>query len=1373
MSRPQPLPSLVGSVVERPSSARPSFNVASSAPSTGFPSVQHRSKSAFARAREAKRSVPGTRDAEESRIRDVPIVQRSGTLLFGAQGAEEQDVEGERPLSNGKTSAGSNSDLEPRRKSTIPRTPLGSDEERWKMQMTQDNERAVDSMTEAERERHRAEILEQLGPEVGELLRRVRDARTGKLPEKDVLHSPASSQKKLGTETHVEPIHTDTPEDPPVLSDQGKKRQRDDDEILQPTPNRLHVHSRLASPPRGILVSSTPPTSRSSTPGKTRKLRFADVTPDDVHVFQSEPSSPRRPVGLLLPPPPDVNCGDVELIEDIKGNDFPQTAESSSAETVPEEGTPEDIRRRFFPNMPAHDPNLEWIEAGNASELEHHAEPRFDLSGALVPPEQWAELPTHLGLHHHGGPSAAAGYTFVDLLLLARSSVPAQRASVLGVLTKLVRRLVLREPEVEGLRDSESIRARSLAVGLAALAEKGSLVVQAINLVWTCVVFWDEELVERLEGVELRPLNLNTSEELESKDAISTNDPLSSLPFPTLLGQIASHLDVSDLPRESLSQLLSITHRLARHSVKIANAISETPQLVGNIVRAFLLTPIPPSANDSLPDPLALRLLHTLAISSRANAKALEGPADALLRFVTTNVPLSTSPFPRPLAEALLCGTLDLYAVLARYGVYAGVATTAAEHFGRLSASLFSEVGEVSDQLRIAWLCVLDAWMVCARDPHRTTPTHDLLWSQVIGWTWGDDLLGFRKMLLSKGRSSNERVWASLWGALAAWLEGCRVNSAKAGQGERNIVCMAVAETWSSGLQEEKAVITGVITSLRQMLSNPPNDECAFQEWASYLGNIDALSWTLSEFTRLCLACVQKRDSSSADGDAANSTVAPSWVLDAHSLLLSLAHDLISHPIWNRSLEKLGGDQSKLVARIRCLHLQSSSVLLAFCVKLSRALSADNACLPLGIAVLERLLPGEEEIALRLIDETSEVEEAQSELAGKFALLRPFFKNLVRPDEEIYLSPRVATPNSIQLCTTQCLPAEFRPRTSSSKAHFGLPLSRDWPCVALDHLLRSGTSAVLTNPNAVPESWSASETELVQASLSLLNRLQTTLRVGGFDDFTMSMEHAAFTCMKVFMLEHNQQQSDSSEEVFRDTVVGRLMDELLKPFSYGEAQMPRTSPSPSVTLEDVSKGFLGAGTPFYQFYTDFIALYDAISLSHRTFARLLLPPTSMAYAIDYRKHLWGDFGHVVRTIQTPIDEVLAPDLKSYLWPSEMNAEMLGWYLRALTKWPLSGFVRFVAVHHVASSIWPDLQEESGVVREKRARMLLHAVVGQTRPDVVKDIAHYTQTHGGNAHLPPKCYECSEDRKSARLTYVKVWGDTQLAGNLSSIFAQIQ
>ena len=61
---------------------------------------------------------------------------------------------------------------------------------------------------------------------------------------------------------------------------------------------------------------------------------------------------------------------------------------------------------------------------------------RFDFQGRIIAPG--TDLPTHLGLHHHGESPEAAGYSLPELVGLARSSVPAQRAVCLQTLAAIV-----------------------------------------------------------------------------------------------------------------------------------------------------------------------------------------------------------------------------------------------------------------------------------------------------------------------------------------------------------------------------------------------------------------------------------------------------------------------------------------------------------------------------------------------------------------------------------------------------------------------------------------------------------------------------------------------------------------------------------------------------------------------------------------------------------------------------------------------------------------------------------------------------------------------------------------------------------------------
>ena len=56
---------------------------------------------------------------------------------------------------------------------------------------------------------------------------------------------------------------------------------------------------------------------------------------------------------------------------------------------------------------------------------------RFDLTTPILPSVS-LNLPTHLGLHHH----AESSYTLDEFILLTRSSISAQRSTILEVLGK-------------------------------------------------------------------------------------------------------------------------------------------------------------------------------------------------------------------------------------------------------------------------------------------------------------------------------------------------------------------------------------------------------------------------------------------------------------------------------------------------------------------------------------------------------------------------------------------------------------------------------------------------------------------------------------------------------------------------------------------------------------------------------------------------------------------------------------------------------------------------------------------------------------------------------------------------------------------------
>ncbi|KAF8073576.1 hypothetical protein FPV67DRAFT_1778211 [Lyophyllum atratum] len=1255
-------PALVGSVFERNPTAQSAPKTFTPA-RTGFPAVEHRSKSAFARSRE------GSRKAGPSRLQDVPTIA-------------------------------------PSEKVQAPKKTLDPDD--WRTQMSHENEQRVAQMTEEERDQERQEILQRFGSGVGDLLKRVKQAR-----EKQA-KPPQEAQIPTKPQSTQDPITSPPLDEVPITP-----RERFERELAA-----HDTHRQLSPPP--ALSSRTRPPSRAD-----RTLRFAELAPEDVHVYESAPPSPRRKA-LALPPP--LDDGSAVSLGQFSGKLVPQEPSSPPPDTHPEpdEGSAEYIRRRYFPSAPANDPNLAWMQhSSQSSDPESISSSlRFDLSGKPISLSDSSTLPTHLGLHHHAE-GAHAGYTLDDIFLLSRSTVPAQRATMLGVLARIAKRVSkVAHGEIDGMEEvtgkEEEVRKRILAAGVEAMTERGSVGVRAIEVIWQCVVGWDEDIMT-FEGVEL---------EVDSDLAIN------SLQLDFFLPQIATLLGQGEIPEETRSQLLAVLHRLAKHSNRYASSIVTTPKLVATIVQTFLLTPIPQTETFAPPNPYALDLLIVLANASRTNASALQASADALLRFITF-LP-SSAMYPAQLATSLLTSTLRFYTALAKYGLYSHIATTAMEQFTRLSQYILSDACN-SSRLRVAWMDLLTAWTVCAVDPHQTAPSHEILWSQITGWGWNTEVLDLGDRL-GISEEKDWPVWAGVWAVNAAWLEGAKVNGIRGGSTERMDCLEVIKPGFENG--KEKEIVLGCLDAIQRDLGRVASVPIT-QSQIPHLRAVAGHASTLAKAIRLWLACLPPP----SDGPLRS----PPFPLP-FPRISDLCAKITVHPAWSLLASTTHGTRHAYV------YLRSLSELLSAYLRLSQRLPgiSEELWAAQGLSILSKLLPGDENFAAEVADDLLsfvkpewvgrlEIEDPSIIWdRGGMRVIKPFLAHTIRPHRDTSIGPPSPTPQSISQATTQHLPSPIALPT------FGLPLTSDWTLTPLDHLLRSGSSEVF---KALPAEWDASEIDIVRASLLLTKICREVLQHFALTDFVLTREEAVFGCMKVFMLEHGQTEADSTEEVFRDRLVGQLMELLLQPYTVSATPTPPVTPvvppPASENLEQVATRFLGK-TPFYQYYTDFVALYDAISFAHPLFARLLLPPTSMRYPLDYRKYLWNDFGHVIKTIRTPIDQVICEDIREYLWPVEDDAQMVGCYLRALLKERPQGFVHLVALHHVACNIWPDLHAAGW--GPDRASKLLKAVVEQGGHDVVKDVVRYRQHQTGATLVPPRCFDDLDDQVSAtRLECVTGWG----------------
>jgi hypothetical protein len=893
----------------------------------------------------------------------------------------------------------------------------------------------------------------------------------------------------------------------------------------------------------------------------------------------------------------------------------------------------------------------------------------------------------------------------------------------------------------EFLPKAEEVRKRILAAGVEAMNARGSVGARAIEVVWASIVDWDEDAI-RVEGVELQR---------DSDTAISSLQPDFFLP------QITTAFSRGDTLPESLTQLLAILHRLAQQSKKFAETIVQTPNLISSVFHAFLLVPLPTKEMGRLPVPAALQLLITLASASRANADALselkefkgsaqpkefgelKKPADALLRFIAMLPP--SSPFPFTLATSLLILTLRFYRVLASYGLCSSIAKMDVEGFSRLSQYIFSSACE-SQTLKIAWMDLQSAWTVCAIDPHKTTPVHDILWSQVAGWVWKDEIAQFAQGL--GDQQENWRVWEAVWEQEAQWLEGCKLNGVRGGETER----LEFLQNFQSGFRNgtRGRVVHSVVETLHRDLD--AETVTTNLEHASFHAGL------LDNAIRLWLACLPPH----LEGPLAS----PPFELP-FSAISTVCAKLVTHSLWDVL-------ESNEVKPQYYTDARKLSGLLASYSALSKKLPGitEELWLAQALSILLRLMPGDEEFATNVVEQVLDLinlnwvnqQNIVSPIViwakGGLGILRPFLSHTIQPCKSSRIAPLHTTPESIATSSTLRLPL------LSHRKKIGLPLNQDWMFTPLNHLLRSADSEVFKN---LPTGWDSSEVEITRATLFFSNLTRDTLTRFSLNQLSLSREEAIFGCMRVFMLEHGQPNNASSCEVFRDPVVERLMVQTLEPYSYGIA-VAQTCRATS-NLEQVAARYLEGSTPFFQFYTDFVGLYDAISFSEPTFAKLLLPPISMQHARDYRRHLWDDFNHIVKTIRTPCEQVLSSNPLEYLYPIENDSQLVGAYLRALLKEPLQGFVRLIAVHHIASNMWPDLRDQESS-NEARAEKLIKAIVAQGNNAVIREVVTYRQNSSGSIRVSPACFEFVGEVAGARLAWIRSLGDSVVISRVEGL-----
>ena len=315
-------------------------------------------------------------------------------------------------------------------------------------------------------------------------------------------------------------------------------------------------------------------------------------------------------------------------------------------------------------------------------------------------------------------------------------------------------------------------------------------------------------------------------------------------------------------------------------------------------------------------------------------------------------------------------------------------------------------------------------------------------------------------------------------------------------------------------------------------------------------------------------------------------------------------------------------------------------------------LTTPRAFAELALPLIENAQPGEEDHAMQLVDRLldltwpSEVVDKIGHRHGLY-ILRPFLHHAILPDLDHLTTPVIPLSNMLRATTT------LRQSTRSPDIREGLPLRSDWLFVAVEQYLRRESSNVFQQ---LPPAWDASRLEMVRATLALSNLLDRCR------NRQQSRSYTILNTMKVFLLECARD-IEGSDEIFRDPAVSQLLRESLTP-CFVPAEEPTTT-----RLDEIATSITPSDTTFFQIYSDFVQLFDAMSLSDTTFSQLLVVPLSQAYPIDYRRLVWSEQSSVIKSVRLETNQILfeGQTLEAYYEPEEEDPDMLFAYLQALAK----------------------------------------------------------------------------------------------------------
>uniref|UniRef100_A0A6Q2XGS7 RNA polymerase II associated protein 1 n=1 Tax=Esox lucius TaxID=8010 RepID=A0A6Q2XGS7_ESOLU len=364
----------------------------------------------------------------------------------------------------------------------------------------------------------------------------------------------------------------------------------------------------------------------------------------------------RKAAGGSAPKSQDARGRKPHLQESVETAEVVMEEEEDEEETMhcsPEEDLPIKPQKDWVHMDKLEPEKLEWIRdlpAPRRKGTKMAMQARFDFAGTLIPPTE--DLPTHLGLHHHGDEPELAGYSLQELFLLSRSQLIQQRSLALSTLAHVLTKAragefaaALKGSVVSTLLDAgllfllrfslddsvEGVMSAAVQALRALLVSPGDEECLDATLSWLhglasfpLLPTAEEEEDEEDEG--LPEVMRETAEEKEEKKTdhdVARHDVVKGVLRMKLLPRLRYILEVVRPSPKVVQDVLAVLIRVARHSSSAATQVLDCPRLMETVMSEFVpcswTVPASPNAQPVYGVPVAdaVKLLRVLASAGR------------------------------------------------------------------------------------------------------------------------------------------------------------------------------------------------------------------------------------------------------------------------------------------------------------------------------------------------------------------------------------------------------------------------------------------------------------------------------------------------------------------------------------------------------------------------------------------------------------------------------------------------------------------------------------------------------------------------------------------------------------------------------------